>query len=118
MRVTSKENYISLNEAKHYIKVEHDQDNDYITDLIAISIEQADLFLQNDFRKQDENGEWVDLPVPFSIKLACLKMIASWYETRTDDQPSVNAGGAVIQLGEIPWDSQRLMYPYRKLVGL
>ena len=117
MRVKNKVGFITVQEAKKYLKVEHILDDQYITDLIEISKEQADSFLNNDFLEEVE-GEWVDIPIPFSIKLACLKMIASWFETRSDDQTSVNAGGVTVQLGDMPWDSARLLYPYRRLPGL
>jgi uncharacterized phage protein (predicted DNA packaging) len=117
MRVKDKTDFITAEEAKRYIKVEHDQEDGFIKELITIAQEQADNFLQNEFREQ-KDGEWVDLPIPFSIKLACLKMIAAWYETRGDDVSRINAGGVTIELGDIPWDSARLLYPYKKLVGL
>jgi uncharacterized phage protein (predicted DNA packaging) len=117
MRVRNKADFLTVEETKQYLKVEHTKEDDFIKDLIEIAKEQADSFLQNEF-KELKDGEWVDLPIPFSIKLACLKMIAAWFETRGDEITSINAGGVTIELGDMPWDSVRLLYPYKKLVGL
>ena len=117
MKITEHNDFLTLAEAKKYLQLEQDQDDPFILDLITIAKEQADNFLQNDFKKQNEAGEWVDLPVPFSVKLACLKMIMSWYETRGDDITQINAGGVTTQLGDMPWNAERLLYPYKKLVG-
>lgn len=118
MKIANSNDLLTTAEVKAYLRIDQDLDNDFLADLIKIAQEQADAFLQNEFKELDENGEWVDIPIPFSIKLGCLKMIASWYETKSDDTSGVNAGGVTLQLGDIPWDAQRLMSPYRKLVGL
>jgi uncharacterized phage protein (predicted DNA packaging) len=118
MKIANQDNFLTAAEVKNYLRIDQDLDDDFLADLIKIAQEQADAYLQNEFKEQNESGEWVDIPVPFSIKLGCLKMIASWYETRSDDTNGVNAGGVTLQLGDIPWDAQRLMNPYRKLVGL
>lgn len=117
MKIQANPDFLTLAEAKNYLRVEQDLDDPFISDLVTVAMEQADNFLQNDFKEQNEAGEWVDLPVPFSVKLACLKMIASWYETRSDDVTQINAGGVTTQLGEMPWSAQRLLHPYKKLVG-
>lgn len=116
MKISETIDFLTLEEVKGYMRIEHDLDDSFFGDLIAIAIEQSDNFLQNDF-KSEVNGEWVDLPIPFSCKLACLKMISSWYEVRSDDITQINAGGVTTQLGEMPWDAMRLLHPYRKLVG-
>jgi uncharacterized phage protein (predicted DNA packaging) len=118
MKIANLDNFLTVAEIKAYLRIDQDLDDTFLADLIKVAQEQADNFLQNEFQEQNESGEWVDIPVPFSIKLACLKMIASWYETKSDDTSGVNAGGVTLQLGEIPWDAKRLMRPYRKLVGL
>ena len=118
MKIIDKIDFYDLAEVKNYLRVTTNADDDYITDLMQIAKEQADSYLQNDFTEQNEAGEWVDTPIPFSCKLACLKMVASWYETRSDDITSINAGGVTVQLGEMPWSAQRLLNPYRRLVGL
>jgi hypothetical protein len=117
MLLQHKADFITLAEVKNYLRVDHTLDDAYIADLIEISKEQADSFLQNDFLEQNEAGEWVDSPIPFSCKLACFKMIASWYETRSDDQTGINAGGVTVTLGEMPWTAMRLLLPYKRLVG-
>jgi hypothetical protein len=118
MKLQDKADFLTLIDAKNYLKVEHDLDDAFITDLIEIAKEQADHYLQNEFEDLNDAGELVDQPIPFSCKLACLKMIASWYETRSDDITGINAGGVTISLGEIPWNAIRLLQPYRRLVGL
>lgn len=118
MKISENAAFLSLEEVKNYLRVEHTLDDAFITDLMEIAKEQADHYLQNDFKELSETGEWVDAPVPFSVKLACFKTIASWYETRSDDITSINAGGVTVALGEMPWDSIRLLQPYRRLVGL
>lgn len=106
MKITEINDFISIVEAKSYMRVEHALDDALIVDLVTAATEQVDAFLQNEFIEQDETGEWVNLPVPFSIKLAALKTAAYLYENRGDTGKE-----------GIPGDALRLLYPYRKLVG-
>jgi uncharacterized phage protein (predicted DNA packaging) len=118
MRISEITDFYTLDEVKAYLRVSHTADDGFISDLMEIAKEQADAFMQNDFTAENDTGEWVDTPVPFSVKLACFKMVASWYETKSDDITSINAGGVTVQLGDMPWSSKRLLYPYKRLVGL
>jgi hypothetical protein len=110
---------IELEEVKNYLKLDpHDESEDaFLTDLINVAKEQADAYLNNDFNAY-ENGELKLLELPFSIKIACLKMIGTWYEIRTDAITSHTVAGFSVSFGEIPLDAERLLHPYRKIVGL
>ena len=110
---------ITVEETKSYLKVEHDEDDTLISDLIDVAIEQADTLMNNEFTEVDEDtGEETETTIPTSVKLACLKMVAAWYEHRGDQTVNVRLGDRSVTLGEVPWDARRLLRPYCRLPGL
>lgn len=104
---------IGLPETKNYLRVEHTEDDALISDLIDVAKEQIDAFLQNDFIDTEGNA----IGIPLSIKIAAFKMVASWYEARRDDVTNENAGGHSVAVGEIPYDSKKMLFKFKKLVG-
>lgn len=109
---------IDVTKTKEYLKIEYTEDDSLLSDLIKVAKEQVILFVNNDFTGLDENGELVDLPIPFSLNLAVYQMVGAWFETRSVGVTSKNVGGITYQLGQIPIETYSLLYPYRKLVGL
>lgn len=110
---------ITLTEAKSYLRVDHDSDDVLIQTLIEAAQEQAEQFLGHDFTETDaDTGEVTQLPIPATVKLACLRMVAAFYESRADGVASEKLGDHALTLGQIPWDVQRMLWPYRKNPGL
>ena len=97
---------ITLTQIKAWLKVEHDLDNDLITNLREVAVNEAFNFMQNDFQIENDLGVLVDEPIPFNVKTACLMFIAYLYENRGDEQTT------------IPLNCMRLLTPYKRLVGL
>lgn len=108
---------ITLGEMKSYLRIDHDADDELLTLLIATAKEQAQAYLNHDFTEIDEEGIVTYLTVPSSIKLACMKMVNSWYEYRDDVTEQSNLGGRSRNVGDVPWDAQEILWPHRKLVG-
>lgn len=97
---------ITIAAIKAWLKIEHDLDDDILNDLREFASYEAFNFTQNNFEELDEKGELVVLPIPFNVKLACLSLIAYMYEHRGDDP------------NELPMNVLKMLYPYKKLVGL
>lgn len=99
------EDQLTLDQIKMWLKIEHDMDNEILINLRDVSVYEAYNFMQNDFEEEIE-GELVEKPIPFNIKLACLMFIAYLYENRGNE------------LTQLPLNCMRLITPYKKLVGL
>lgn len=98
-------NELTLLEVKAWLKVEHDLDDPILPNLIEVAVYEAYNYMQNDFEEEIE-GELVEKPIPFNVKLACMMFIAYIYENR-GDVPT-----------QLPLNCMRLLTPYKKLVGL
>jgi uncharacterized phage protein (predicted DNA packaging) len=86
------ENYsITLKEAKEYLKVEHNLEDTLIEKMTAAAIQKA---------KQRTNREFIE--VPPDVDLAILKIIAFWYENRSD-QNKIPATADEILLNYYRW---------------
>ncbi len=97
---------ITLDQIKAWLKIENDLDNDLLTNLKEVAINEAFNFMQNNFETEVENtGELVNVPIPFNIKTACLMLIAYFYENRGNENITM------------PLSCMRLLAPYKKLVG-
>jgi hypothetical protein len=103
--MTDPNEQITMIQIKNWLKVEHDLDNDLLTQLKEGVIHQAFNFMQNDFTEVDQMGELVNIPIPFDVKTACLIFIAFLYENRGD------------QVITMPLNCMRLLAPYKRLVG-
>jgi uncharacterized phage protein (predicted DNA packaging) len=108
---------ITLEEMKKYLRIDHNADDDLLTLLIETAKEQAEAFLNHDFTEIDSEGVVRQMTIPFSVKLACMRMVNSWYDYRDEVTETSNLGGASRNIGEVPWDAARMLWPLRKLVG-
>lgn len=98
---------ITLDQIKAWLKVEHDLDNDILTNLREVAVNEAFNFMQNDFVTEvEDTGELVNVPIPFNVRTACMMFIAYLYENRGDQQTSM------------PLNCMKLLNPYKRLVGL
>lgn len=107
---------ITTSEARRYLNIVEMDDDAVIDILIAAAIERADEILCRDWEAGDT--------VPETVRLACLRMVASWFENREDDVTEVRSGdrsivrGARIADAEIPWNAHSLLIPLRQNPGL
>jgi hypothetical protein len=84
---------VSVDDMKHYLRVTGDLDNDLVLELLNAAKEEADNYMQNDFKKLDEEtGELVLLPIPFSVTRAIKSLVAYWYFNREDFIANENSG--------------------------
>lgn len=115
---------IDLGELKGYLRIEHDADDQLLTNMSNAAKEQVALYLNNDFVTTDSEGNSVEQPIPFSVFLACYKLIALWYENRIAGAESSTAGGITMRYTnqysthDIPQQFFDLLVMYRRLAGL
>ncbi len=108
---------ISLQEVKAYLRIDHNADDALLTLLIETAKEQAQAYLNHDFTELDSEGVVTYLAIPSAVKLACLRMVNSWYDYRDDSTETSSLGNRSRNVGEVPWDAERMLWPYKKLVG-
>jgi uncharacterized phage protein (predicted DNA packaging) len=109
---------IDLGLLKQYLKIEHDYDDEILSELIEAAKEQVGLYLNTDFVGVGEDGESVEIPIPFSVTLAIKRLVGFWYENREAGIVSKQAGGITVQVGDyIPQDILAMLVMYRRLAG-
>ncbi len=95
---------ISLEEAKTHLRIEHDEEDEYLTGLILQAQAAAEDYCRVSFEPYlDEHGEEADPPEP--VRLALLLFVGFYYENR--DIPDMTTYKAM----RMAFDS--LLYPYR-----
>lgn len=72
---------VTLDEAKGYLRVEHDAEDDLITTLISGAKAAADAFLNNPFTASDGTP----MPIPDDVKLWVLRRVSYAYENRVEN---------------------------------
>lgn len=103
--------FITVDEMKNYLRIRYQSnDDELIQDLIDSAI---------DIAEEHMNRPWVvgDV-VPSPIKLACKKMIASWYEHRDDETRLERIGDTTTHRDKVPWTAERILDKYRLNSGL
>lgn len=108
---------LALAEAKAYLRVEVDDEDALITELIAAAKSSADAFLNNPFVR-----DGTPLPIPVEVKTWVLRRVAFLYEQRvenlvSDTLASVGAIDYGARLQQAPLDHS-LIRPYRLNPGL
>ena len=95
---------VTLDEVKTHLRIEHDEENDYIESLIKQAQCEAEDYCRVSFEPYlDEDGEEADAPEP--VRLAVILMTSFYYENR--DIPDMTTYKAT----RMAFDS--LLYPYR-----
>ena len=72
---------VTLAEAKLYLRVDHDEDDALITDLISAAKSSADAFLNNPFMASDGTPK----AIPSEIKTWVLRRVSLLYENRVEN---------------------------------
>ena len=95
---------ISLTEAKTHLRIEHDEEDEYLTGLILQAQAAAEDYCRVSFEPYlNEDGEEIDAPEP--VRLALLLFVGFYYENR--DIPDMTT----YKVMRMAFDS--LLYPYR-----
>lgn len=111
---------VTLADAKAYLRVEHDEDDELIESLIDAAKASADAFLNNPFT--DSTG--ADLPIPDDVRLWVLRRVAFLYEQRVENlRADVLTGVGTADYGRAIGDKggsldYSLIRPYRLNPGL
>lgn len=110
---------ITLDEMKRYLKVPATVtvDDDVITSLIESAKEQAEGILCHNYTTVDEAGVVTYLTIPSSVKMACMRMVQSWYSHRDDETETSGLGDLSVNRGEVPWDAERMLWPHKRWAG-
>lgn len=110
---------LDLPELKEYLKIDHIDEDLLLADILAAAKTQADVFCQNEFTHIDEmTGEERNDPIPADVKIAVLRIAAALYESRSDHISGVNVAGISLQAGQIEWNAQRLLQPYKRFFAV
>ena len=83
---------------KNYLRVSHEEDDEYIADLINAAKEDADNYLNNPF--EDAEGE--ELDIPLTVKRWVMARVARQYERRVEGLSSESISG----LNSIAWGKE------------
>lgn len=97
---------ITIDQIKLWLKIEHELEDSILWNLREFASYEVFNFTQNNFEELNEDGELVEKPIPFNVKLACLLLISYMYENRGDDPAAM------------PINIVKMLYPYKKMVGL
>lgn len=89
---------VTLTEMKNYLRVSHEEDDEYIADLINAAKEDADNYLNNPF--EDAEGE--ELDIPSTVKRWVMARVARQYERRVEGLSSESISG----LNSIAWGKE------------
>jgi len=88
---------LDLEQVKQYLRVDIDDDDSLIEQLLASAKIEADGYLMNPFLDKDGNPD----DIPEAVNLGVLRRIAKYYDQRTD---GVNSAG-ITGLGTTAWQA-------------
>lgn len=111
---------IDLPKLKDYLKIDFDDSDALLADLVKAAKDQVSLHLNNDFTEVGADGVLVEKPIPFSLNLAVYQIVGAWHETRSVGVTAKNVGGISYTVGgsKFPLETLALLAPYRKWVGM
>ena len=93
---------VTVDEVKTHLRIQHDEENDYIESLIKQAQTAAEDYCRVSFEEPDEDGNVPEAPEP--VRLAVILMTSFYYENR--DIPDMTTYKAT----RMAFDS--LLYPY------
>ena len=99
---------VTLEEVKTHLRIQHDEEDEYLEGLIAQAQTAAEDYCRVSFEPYihtDEEGNEEELPVPDPVRLALLLFVGFYYENR--DIPDMTTYKAM----RMAFDN--LLYPYR-----
>lgn len=96
---------VSVDEVKTHLRIQHDEEDDYIESLIQQAQTAAEDYCRVQFEPVGDDGKHVKQEVPEPVRLAVILMTSFYYENR--DIPDMTTYKAT----RMAFDS--LLYPYR-----
>ena len=96
---------VTVEEVKTHLRIEHDEEDDYIASLIRQAQTAAEDYCRVQFEPVDEEGNPIETEAPEPVRLAVILMASFYYENR--DIPDMTTYKAT----RMAFDS--LLYPYR-----
>ena len=96
---------VSVDEVKTHLRIQHDEEDDYIESLIQQAQTAAEDYCRVQFEPVGDDGKLVKQEVPEPVRLAVILMTSFYYENR--DIPDMTTYKAT----RMAFDS--LLYPYR-----
>ena len=96
---------VSVDEVKTHLRIQHDEEDDYIESLIQQAQTAAEDYCRVQFEPVGGDGKPVKQEVPEPVRLAVILMTSFYYENR--DIPDMTTYKAT----RMAFDS--LLYPYR-----
>jgi hypothetical protein len=112
---------LSRDELKSYLKIDISNTNEdaELDTILNAAKSIADEYCQNEFITVDEETEvTTENPIPGALKVAVLRIAAALYEQRADHKAGENVNGVSYTAGQIEWNAQRIMFPYRKFFAV
>ena len=101
---------VTVDEVKTHLRIQHNEEDDYLTGLIAQAQTAAEDYCRVQFEPTDDEGNPVEAVVPEPVRLAVILMASFFYENR--DIPDMTTYKAM----RMAFDS--LLYPYRDPVKM
>ena len=96
---------VTLDELKTHLRIQHDEEDDYLLGLIRQAQTAAEDYCRVEFEPVDDEGNPIDSSAPEPVRLAVVLMASFYYENR--DIPDMTTYKAM----RMAFDS--LLYPYR-----
>ena len=96
---------VTVDEVKTHLRIQHDEEDDYIESLIKQAQTAAEDYCRVQFEPVGDDGKPVKQEVPEPVRLAVILMTSFYYENR--DIPDMTTYKAT----RMAFDS--LLYPYR-----
>lgn len=96
---------VSVEELKNHLRIQHDEEDDYLATLIQQAQAAAEDYCRVQFESAGEEETPIETDVPEPVRLALILMASFYYENR--DIPDMTTYKAM----RMAFDS--LLYPYR-----
>lgn len=109
---------VTVDDLKLFLRIEHANEDEQLDNFLAAAMSQADHYCQNTFTSVNDAGAEVLLAIPDDIKIAVLRIAAALYESRADHTAGGNVAGLSFTAGQIEWNAQRLLQPYRRFFAV
>ena len=96
---------VTVDEVKTHLRIQHDEEDEYIAGLIAQAQTAAEDYCRVQFEPTDDEGNPIETDVPQPVRLAVILMTSIYYENR--DIPDMTTFKSMRMAFE------HLLYPHR-----
>ena len=73
---------VTVDEVKTHLRIQHDEEDEYIAGLIAQAQTAAEDYCRVQFEPTDDEGNPIETDVPQPVRLAVILMTSFYYENR------------------------------------